>query len=111
VLNTALYALARAHAAYRADFHDITVGTNALSTPDGSFTFPGFNAAPGYDLATGLGTPDVANLIRDLVRMPSDRHGQDGRQHASGDGNPQGGQGMGSQDGGGGGQHHMNSGR
>ena len=101
----ALYALARARAAYRADFHDITVGTNALTTFDGSFTFPGFSAGPGYDLASGLGTPDVENLIRDLVRMPSDRHGQDDGHHGSGGGNPQGGQS------GGDGHHHMSSSR
>jgi subtilase family serine protease len=45
-----------------ADFHDITAGTNTLA---GS-PIAGFNAGPGYDLATGLGTPNVANLINDL---------------------------------------------
>jgi pseudomonalisin len=33
-------------------FHDITVGAN------GAYT-----AGPGYDLVTGLGTPDIANLV------------------------------------------------
>lgn len=33
-------------------FHDITVGANGL-----------YAAGPGYDLVTGLGTPDVAKLI------------------------------------------------
>jgi pseudomonalisin len=33
-------------------FHDITIGTNGLYT-----------AGPGYDLVTGLGTPDIAKLI------------------------------------------------
>ena len=36
-------------------FHDITVGGNMA-----------FNAGPGYDLATGLGTPDGWNLAQDL---------------------------------------------
>jgi subtilase family serine protease len=44
------------------DFHDITVGSNTLA---GS-PVAGFNAGPGYDFATGLGTPNVANLINDL---------------------------------------------
>ena len=35
-----------------AAFHDITVGGNGLYT-----------AGPGYDLVTGLGTPDIAKLI------------------------------------------------
>ena len=53
--NAALYA-------HAGDFHDITVGNNMLA---GS-PVAGFNAGPGYDLATGLGTPNVANLINDL---------------------------------------------
>jgi hypothetical protein len=42
-----------------ADFHDITTGS--------SFGFPSYNAGPGYDLVTGLGTPVVNKLIPDLV--------------------------------------------
>jgi subtilase family serine protease len=77
VLNTALYAIAKNPRTYREDFHDITVGTNALTVTndDGSTTtLPGFNAGRGYDLASGLGTPDVANLIGDLVLTPFDQH-------------------------------------
>lgn len=48
----------------KSDFHDITVGSNALDSP------VGFNAGPGYDLATGLGTPDVAKLVPDLAASP-----------------------------------------
>lgn len=39
-----------------ADFHDITVGNDALGGP-------GYSAGPGYDLPTGLGTPIVSKLI------------------------------------------------
>jgi subtilase family serine protease len=46
-------------------FHDITVGNDALDSPSG------FSAGPGYDLATGWGTPDVANLIPALVSAPA----------------------------------------
>ncbi len=53
-LNPALYSIAAGHPPYPA-FHDITVGNN--------MNYP---ATPGYDLATGLGTPDVWNLVRDL---------------------------------------------
>jgi hypothetical protein len=28
----------------------------------------GFTAAPGYDLPTGLGTPNVSNLLADLAK-------------------------------------------
>jgi len=59
-INPALYRLAES-AHYTNDFHDITVGNNQLvGTP------VGFNAAAGYDFATGWGTPNVANLVSDL---------------------------------------------
>jgi kumamolisin len=37
-------------------FHDVTRGGNRL-----------FNCGPGWDYATGLGSPDVFNLARDIV--------------------------------------------
>ena len=40
--------------------HDIVFGNNALA---GSV---GFSAGAGYDLATGLGTPDVTNVVNAL---------------------------------------------
>lgn len=54
-LNPLLYKI-YGTSAYARDFHDITVGNNA-------FGGTGFPAKTGYDLPTGLGTPDVANLI------------------------------------------------
>jgi kumamolisin len=53
-LNPALYHIADSNVSYRA-FHDITVGTNLY-----------YPATPGYDIASGLGTPDVWNLALDL---------------------------------------------
>ncbi len=51
---------------YRQDFHDITVGNNQLvGTP------VGFSASTGWDAASGWGTPNVANLIADLVTPPA----------------------------------------
>jgi subtilase family serine protease len=60
-INPAIYHLAKS-SAYSNDFHDITVGNNDLLG-----ILPGFNAATGYDFATGWGTPNVSNLIPDLV--------------------------------------------
>jgi subtilase family serine protease len=60
-----LYTLARDRNTYRQDFHDITTGTNAIG--NGRLGLPGFSAGPGYDYPTGLGTPDVARLIKDLA--------------------------------------------
>jgi subtilase family serine protease len=60
-LNKRLYALAES-GAYGSDFHDITVGSNqAAGTPFG------YSAGSGYDIASGWGTPQVANLVAALA--------------------------------------------
>jgi subtilase family serine protease len=65
-INPTLYQIGKCATNYAADFHDITVGNNQLAgTP------VGFTAATGYDFATGLGTPNVTNLIKDLATPPS----------------------------------------
>ncbi len=58
-LNPLLYHIYSDPTAYAADFHDVTVGNNALAGP-------GFPAGPGYDLPTGLGSPNAANLFASL---------------------------------------------
>jgi len=66
-----LYSIASDPRSYARDFHDITSGSNTLDLSAfglGPSQF-GFVAAPGYDLATGLGTPNVANLVGDLARQ------------------------------------------
>ncbi len=55
-INKTLYHLAKSDA-YSGAFHDVTIGDNSW----GGFT--GFSAGPGWDPATGLGTPNVSNLI------------------------------------------------
>ena len=49
------------------------ISTTSPSERTRSCPFPGFPAGPGYDLASGLGTPDVSKLIHDLasVSQPS----------------------------------------
>jgi len=39
-----------------------------VTVGDNGFYGPGFSAAPGYDIPTGLGSPDVANLISTLAK-------------------------------------------
>ena len=63
-LNPALYTIARG-ANYLAAFNDITTGDNYWS---GSPT--NFPAVAGYDLCTGLGTPNGTNLINILTGGP-----------------------------------------
>jgi hypothetical protein len=51
-----LYAVASDPAAYRASFTDITAGNNDIYGLDDGQVFP---ATPGYDLASGLGSPQL----------------------------------------------------
>src|SRR5215831_6856467 len=60
-INPALYQVATNPARYASDFHDVTVGCNQTTS------IPGYCASPGWDAVTGLGTPNVANLIPDLI--------------------------------------------
>jgi uncharacterized repeat protein (TIGR01451 family) len=60
-INPAIYAIANS-ASYNSCFHDTTAGNNTWS---GSPTL--FNAVAGYDLCTGLGTPNGTNLINTLA--------------------------------------------
>ena len=53
-LNPLLYRIAAG--APLPGFRDVVLGGNAVD-----------NAHPGYDLVTGLGTPDVDNLVRNLL--------------------------------------------
>jgi subtilase family serine protease len=63
-LNPTLYALA---ASTPSAFHDITSGNNIVpcqvGTPNCTSGTYGYNAGTGYDLVTGLGTIDAANLV------------------------------------------------
>jgi uncharacterized protein (TIGR03437 family) len=63
-INPQLYRLAQAAPSA---FHDITTGDNLVPCVQGSADcltgFLGAKAGPGYDLATGLGSIDVNNLV------------------------------------------------
>lgn len=61
-INPALYAIASNPARYAADFFDVTRGSNQTDP-----TVPGYRASTGWDPDTGLGTPNAANLVPDLV--------------------------------------------
>ena len=60
-LNPVLYSIYHS-ARYATDFHDITVGNDQLV---GSSV--GFSAGTGYDLASGIGSPIVDQLVVDLA--------------------------------------------
>jgi pseudomonalisin len=64
-LNTRLYALAQGQYAPGGSgpFHDIKAGNNSYDH------VTGFSAGVGYDLCTGLGTPDVDLLVRAFAAL------------------------------------------
>jgi subtilase family serine protease len=63
-INPALYAIAAANPD-TPDFNDITSGDN--STTVNGTTVHGYLAGTGWDAITGLGTPDAATLVPDLI--------------------------------------------
>ena len=63
-INPALYEIGHNAQLYALTFHDITVGNNLIA---GGYV--GFNAGPGWDDASGWGTPNVANLVPWLVAL------------------------------------------
>ncbi len=62
-INPALYKVGSNPTEYAKDFFDVTVGAN--NNP--STTVTGFPATTGWDPTTGLGTPNAANLVSDLI--------------------------------------------
>jgi subtilase family serine protease len=61
-INPGLYRIGADPARYANDFYDVTTGNNQAD-PD----IPGYPATTGWDPVTGLGTPNAANLVPDLV--------------------------------------------
>jgi subtilase family serine protease len=59
-INPTIYHIAQSPL-YRAAFHDITMGNNSVDYPSGSVT--GYNATPGWDPATGWGSPNASVLV------------------------------------------------
>jgi subtilase family serine protease len=66
LINPGLYAMSAAHAP---GLVDVTKGNNTVSyTQDGKVqTVQGFNALPGYDLASGVGTVDALRFVPELA--------------------------------------------
>jgi subtilase family serine protease len=62
-LNPAFYKIGADPVRYANDFYDVTTGNNGALAP----AIPGYPATTGWDPVTGLGTPNAANLLPDLV--------------------------------------------
>jgi subtilase family serine protease len=63
-INDNLYRLAH-HPHGAAFFHDVTTGNNDVAEIGGQ----GYDAGPGWDAVTGLGTPNAAALLPALAKM------------------------------------------
>jgi hypothetical protein len=73
-LDPLLYRVASSASSYARDFHDVTTDSNSdqydsLDCPPGCNPHHLYRAAKGYDMASGLGSVDVANLGADLVKQ------------------------------------------
>jgi subtilase family serine protease len=70
LINPALYALSASHAP---GIVDVTSGNNTVTfEQDGKTqTVHGFDAEPGYDLASGVGTIDAASFVPELAKAAS----------------------------------------
>jgi subtilase family serine protease len=62
-INPALYRIGSDPARYAADFYDVTTGNNQNDP-----SIPGYDATTGWDPVTGLGTPNAAVFLPDLVK-------------------------------------------
>ena len=69
-INPAIYRIGRSPS-YRQAFHDITTGTNTIQFPQQARTITGYRAVPGWDPATGWGSPNAHVLVPLLARYAS----------------------------------------
>jgi subtilase family serine protease len=69
LINPALYTIGADANRYAADFFDINTGNTNQTVG----SVPGYASTAGWDAVTGLGTPNAANLVPDLVKAA---HGQ-----------------------------------
>ena len=82
-INKALYHIGQAPPHYSASFFDVTSGNNSF----GGVT--GFNAGPGWDPTTGLGSPTTDQLVSYLIQFVSPGDGTSAiAQSANTHGNP-----------------------
>jgi subtilase family serine protease len=81
-INKALYHIGQAKSRYSDSFFDVTSGNNS------AFGVQGFNAGPGWDATTGLGSPTADQLVDYLIQFVSAGDGTaaiaDSKPHAQG---------------------------
>ena len=90
-INKALYHIGQAPPHYSASFHDVTRGNNSVVELDASnnpVAIQGFDAGPGWDATTGLGSLLADQLVNYLIQFVSPGDGTsaiaDSKPHLSG---------------------------
>ena len=71
-INAALYLINLNAKKYAASFHDVTDGNNTVSESDSDGNLvpvQGFDAGKGWDATTGLGSPNVDQLVGALIKF------------------------------------------
>jgi subtilase family serine protease len=76
-INQGLYLMGLDPFVYFGSFHDITIGNNSVVIPDSAgnpVSITGYNARPGWDPTTGLGSPKGIYFVDNLLSFvsPSD---------------------------------------
>jgi len=69
-VNPAIYRIG-CSLSYHQAFHDITTGTNTVQYPALAITITGYPAGPGWNPATGWGSPNAQVLVPLLARYAS----------------------------------------
>ncbi len=69
-INPALYALSLLPGKL-SPFHDIADGSNNSVPDDTGGTITGFTATRGYDMATGIGSPNIGAIAKLLAQQPA----------------------------------------
>jgi subtilase family serine protease len=71
-INSALYKIGQSRGSYAAAFHDVTSGSNnavEFDSANNPVNVAGFNAGPGWDAVTGLGSPKTGGLLSQLAQQ------------------------------------------
>jgi subtilase family serine protease len=90
-IDRALYHIGQARHLHSASFFDVTSGTNSaveFDVNNNAVTVQGFEAGPGWDATTGLGSPMTGQLVDELIEHVSSGDGTasvgEAKPHANG---------------------------
>ena len=68
-INRGLYLIGQTNQQYATSIHDVTSGNN--SVVEGNVAIQGYDAGPGWDATTGLGSPTTEQLVDYMIQYVS----------------------------------------